>query len=178
MKELGYHPNINARNLVAKSTKAIGVNMPSSANKALQNPFLPEVLRGISSVIHKEKYSMFLSTGETEDGIFDEVKRMVYGSYVDGAILLYSRVNDPIITFLHEQNFPFVIVGKPDEHLNAITHVDNDNFQAGKELTYVLIEHDHEKIAFIGGADDLFVTMDREAGYVAALEEAGLADVP
>lgn len=31
MKELGYHPNVNARNLVAKSTKAIGVIMPSSA---------------------------------------------------------------------------------------------------------------------------------------------------
>lgn len=39
MKELGYHPNVNARNLVAKSTKAIGVIMPSSANVLLQNPF-------------------------------------------------------------------------------------------------------------------------------------------
>lgn len=178
MKELGYHPNINARNLVAKSTKAIGVIMPSSANKALQNPFFPEVLRGISSVIHKEKYSMFLSTGETEDEIFDEVKRMVYGSYVDGVILLYSRVNDPVITFLYERNFPFVIVGKPHEHVNSITHVDNDNYLAGKELTEVLIAHHHEKIAFIGGSDDLFVTMDREAGYEAALKEAGIEKVP
>jgi len=178
MKDLGYHPNIHARNLVAKSTKAIGVVMPSSANKALQNPFFPEVLRGISSVIHKEKYSMFLSTGETESEIFDEVKRMVHGSYVDGVILLYSKVNDPVIAFLYEQNFPFVLVGKPHEHMNAITHVDNDNFLAGKELTNVLIEHGHELIAFIGGSGDLFVTMDREAGYVAALEEAGLKVVP
>jgi len=178
MKELGYHPNVHARNLVAKSTKAIGVIMPSSANKALQNPFFPEVLRGISSEIHKEKYSMILSTGETEKEIFDEVKRLVYGRYVDGVILLYSRMNDPITTFLNEENFPFVLVGKPHEHMDSITHVDNDNYLAGKELTNVLIEQQHKKIAFIGGADDLFVTMDRQAGYVAALKEAGLEVIP
>src|SRR5699024_4987649 len=44
--------------------------------------------------------------------------------------------------------------------------------------TNVLIEQQHKKIAFIGGADDLFVTMDRQAGYVAALKEAGLEVIP
>src|SRR5699024_11657806 len=62
--------------------------------------------------------------------------------------------------------------------MDSITHVDNDNYLAGKELTNVLIEQQHKKIAFIGGADDLFVTMDRQAGYVAALKEAGLEVIP
>ncbi|MBP1969352.1 DNA-binding LacI/PurR family transcriptional regulator [Virgibacillus natechei] len=174
MKEMGYHPNVNARNLVAKSTKSIGVIIPSPADKALQNPFFPEVLRGISSVIHKMHYSMFLSTGESEKEIFEEVQRMVHGSYIDGVILLYSRVDDRVTEFLHKQNFPFVIVGKPYEYTNEITHVDNDNYQAGKDITNSLIEQGHEKIAFIGGANDLFVTIDREAGYEAALTDANL----
>lgn len=174
MKELGYHPNINARNLVAKSTKAIGVIMPSSANRALQNPFFPEILRGISSVIHDVSYSMFLSTGETEEEIFKEVQRMVYGSYVDGVILLYSRVEDKVTNFLREQGFPFVIVGKPDRFETEITHVDNDNFKAGKEITTHLIEMGHERIGFIGGSRELLVTREREGGYEAALREAGI----
>lgn len=174
MKELGYHPNINARNLVAKSTKAIGVIMPSSADKALQNPFFPEVLRGIGSVTHKLQYSMMLSSGQTEEEIFQEVERMVYGSYVDGVILLYSRVNDRVTNFLKEQKFPFVIIGKPYENVNEITHVDNDNFTAGKDITKHLIEQGHERIAFIGGSKELFVTIDREEGYEAALNESGL----
>lgn len=174
MKELGYHPNINARNLVAKSTKAIGVIMPSSADKALQNPFFPEILRGIGSVTHAMQYSMTLSSGQTEEEIFAEVQRMVFGSYVDGVILLYSRLNDLVTNFLRERNFPFVIVGKPYGNINEITHVDNDNFTAGKEITKHLIDQGHEKIAFIGGSRDLFVTMDREAGYEAAVKEAGL----
>ncbi|WP_188454195.1 LacI family DNA-binding transcriptional regulator [Virgibacillus oceani] len=175
MKNLGYHPNVNARNLVAKSTKAIGVIMPSSADKALQNPFFPEILRGIGSVTHDMQYSLTLSTGETDEEILDEVQRMVYGSYVDGVILLYSRLNDSVMNFLMEKSFPFVIVGKPYDYISEITHVDNDNFSAGKEITNHLIKQGHKKIAFIGGSRDLFVTMDREAGYEAAMKEAGLS---
>ncbi|WP_042222328.1 LacI family DNA-binding transcriptional regulator [Oceanobacillus manasiensis] len=178
MKELGYHPNVNARNLVAKSTKAIGVILPSSADKSLQNPFFPEVLRGIGSITHKMQYSMTLSSGDTEDEIFNEVERMVYGSYVDGVILLYSRVNDRITDFLIETNFPFVIVGKPYDNVSNITHVDNDNFKAGKDITSYLIKQGHERIAFIGGAKNLFVTVDREAGYEAAMREAGIPENP
>ncbi|GAB3068864.1 LacI family DNA-binding transcriptional regulator [Virgibacillus ainsalahensis] len=174
MKELGYHTNINARNLVVKSTKAIGVIMPSPADKALQNPFFPEILRGIGSVTHDMQYSITLSSGQTEDEIFSEVERMVFGRSVDGVILLYSRLNDRVMHFLRENNFPFVIVGKPYKNINEITHVDNDNFIAGKEITQYLIGQGHEKIAFIGGSRDLFVTMDRETGYTAALEEAGI----
>ncbi|MBP2078858.1 LacI family DNA-binding transcriptional regulator [Oceanobacillus polygoni] len=174
MKDLGYHPNINARNLVAKSTKAIAVIMPSSADKALQNPFFPEILRGIGSITHSMQYSITLSSGQTEAEIFEEVQRLVHGSYVDGVILLYSRLEDRVTSFLREMKFPFVIVGKPYENMNEITHVDNDNFVAGKEITRHLIENGHEKVAFIGGSKELFVTIDREAGYEAALQEAGL----
>src|SRR5690625_423155 len=172
MKEMGYHPNISARNLVAKSTKSIGVILPSSADKALQNPFFPEILRGIGSIAYDMEYTITLSSGKTEEEIYQEVKRMVYGSYVDGIILLYSLVNDPVTAFLHERNFPFVIVGKPYEYMNEITHVDNDNLTAGREITEYLIEQGHRKIAFIGGSKDLFVTIDRETGYDQSLESA------
>ena len=174
MDVLGYHPNVNARNLVAKSTKALGVIMTSSADKALQNPFFPEILRGIGSVAHHMGYSITLSTGITEEEILDEVKRMVYGSYVDGIMLLYSKIDDPIMDFLYEQNFPIVIVGKPYKNINEITHVDNDNIEAGHEITRHLIELGHEKIAFVGGFLDLIVTRDRLQGYKNALQEAQL----
>ncbi|MFD1849071.1 LacI family DNA-binding transcriptional regulator [Oceanobacillus bengalensis] len=177
MRELGYHPNIHARNLVAKSSKAIGVILPSSADKALQNPFFPEVLRGIGSVTHEREYAMVLSSAQNGEEIMSEVRRMVFGRYVDGLILLYSRINDPVTEFLNEQDFPYVIVGKPYENINTVTHVDNDNFTAGKEITKYLIDQGHEYIAFIGGSRELFVTVDREAGYEAALKEAGLPNI-
>ncbi|MFC7322451.1 LacI family DNA-binding transcriptional regulator [Halobacillus campisalis] len=174
MKEMGYHPNANARNLANRSTQSLGVVMPSSADKALQNPFFPEVLRGISAVAHEMDYSILLCTGETDEQMLEAVERMVYSNRTDGIILLYSQVNDPIMAFLIEQNFPFVVVGKPSERVDEITHVDNDNVRAGKEITNHLIEIGHECIAFIGGSTDRIVTIDRMKGYESALEEAGL----
>lgn len=174
MKDLGYHPNINARNLAVRSSQSIGVIMPSSADVALQNPFFPEVLRGIGSYLHDVEYSLYVSTGGDEETTYEEVQRMVNGNRVDGIILLYSRMNDPIQNFLMEKKFPFVIVGKPSENESEITYVDNNNIQASKDLTNHLIELGHQHIAFIGGSKELTVTVDRLTGYQSAIKEAAL----
>ncbi|WP_082234674.1 LacI family DNA-binding transcriptional regulator [Halobacillus massiliensis] len=174
MKQMGYHPNVNARNLASRSTQTLGIVMPFSADKSLQNPFFPEVLRGISSIAHKQNYSISISTGETDQEILDSVERMVYGNRIDGVILLYSQVNDPVFHFLLEKDFPFVIVGKPTERTDEITHVDNDNVKSGSEITKHLIDLGHKRIGFIGGSPDLMVTVDRLKGYQEALKAASL----
>ncbi|MGG0253599.1 LacI family DNA-binding transcriptional regulator [Bacillus toyonensis] len=174
MSELGYHPNLNARNLANQTTKTLGLVMPSSASKAFQNPFFPEVIRGISSFAHVEGYALYMSTGETEDEIFNGVVKMVQGRQIGGIILLYSRENDRIIQYLHDQNFPFVLIGKPYDRKDEITYVDNDNYTAAREVAEYLISLGHKQVAFIGGGSDLLVTRDRLAGMSDALK---LADI-
>ncbi|WP_216827701.1 LacI family DNA-binding transcriptional regulator [Alkalihalobacterium elongatum] len=175
MKELGYHPNLNARSLANKSTKTIGVVMPNSAKIAFQNPFFPEVIRGISTKAHQEGYGLYLSTGQTEEEIYEEVKQMVYGGRVDGILLLYSRVDDKIMPFLIEQGFPFVLIGRPyDIDEDQVTFVNNDNFKAAKTVTEYLMLLGHEKIGFIGGNLDYVVTIDHLKGYKQALINANI----
>lgn len=174
MSELGYHPNLHARSLANQTTKTIGLVMPSSASKVFQNPFFPEVIRGISSFAHGEDYSLYMSTGETEEEIFQGVVKMVQGRQIGGIILLYSRMNDRIAQYLHEQNFPFVLIGKPYERKEEITYIDNDNYAAAREVTEYFLSLGHKQIAFIGGDSDLLVTKDRLAGMSDALK---LADI-
>lgn len=116
-----------------------------------------------------------MSTGEAESEILREVMQMVQGRRVDGLILLYSKIDDPVLAYLKEQNIPFVVVGKPFKDSEYITYVDNDNFKAGKEATEYLIELGHNRIAFIGGSLDLVVTIDRLTGYDKAIQGAGIA---
>jgi DNA-binding LacI/PurR family transcriptional regulator len=172
MESLGYHPNFNARSLANRSTQAIGLVMPSSAEKAFQNPFFPEVMRGISTKAHEMGFALYVSTGMTEDEIYDGVIGMVQGRRVDGIVLLYSRVDDRIIEYLVENDFPFVLVGKPFKDEDQICHVDNDNFKASLEVTEHLIDLRHERIAFVGGNRNLVVTKDRLLGYEQALHRA------
>ncbi|MDQ0230764.1 LacI family DNA-binding transcriptional regulator [Metabacillus malikii] len=174
MEELGYYPNFQARSLAAKSTQSIGVIMPNSAYHAFQNPFFPEVLRGISKNAHANKYGIYLSTGSTSEEIYTEVASMVQGRRVDGVILLYSRINDKTMKFLQEMDFPFTVVGRPFQNEERITYVDNDNIFITKEVTNYLIDLGHRNIAFVGGSAEFVVTLDRLNGYKLALNEAGI----
>ncbi|WP_059171743.1 LacI family DNA-binding transcriptional regulator [Bacillus sp. FJAT-27445] len=174
MERLGYYPNLQARSLAAKSTRTIGVIMPASAEKAFQNPFFPEVLRGISKQAHATKYGIYLSTGSTQAEIHEEVVSMVMGRRVDGIVLLYSRIKDRTMEYLRESGFPFTVVGRPYKNKNSITYVDNDNVGITKQMTEYLIKLGHTKIAFVGGNPDFVVTVDRLKGYKEALAEAGI----
>lgn len=174
MKKLGYHPNFQARSLVVRSTETIGIVMPNSATQALQNPFFPEVLRGISMKAHEDKFGVYLTTGMTDEEILQQVVSMVQGGRVDGIILLYSKTDDKIMNYLLDKKFPFTVIGRPHMNAERITYVDNDNIYITKQVTDYLINLGHRKIAFIGVNYDHVFTIDRLQGYKQALEEAGL----
>lgn len=170
MDEMGYHPNHQAQSLGSNITKTIGVIMPGSTNHSFQNPFFLEIIRGISNLANEKSFDILILTGTTEQEISDRVKRMVQGRKIDGFILLYSKSNDQITDYLLAKNFPFTIVGKPYKKIDSISHVDNDNIQAAKEMVDYFIDKGHQQIAFIGGNPNHVVTMDRLQGYREALQ--------
>lgn len=174
MEDLGYHPNLNARSLAIQSTQTIGIVMPSSGDVVFQNPFFPSVLQGISEGAREKNYALHMTTGKLEKETFEAVINMVQGKRVDGMILLNSKVEDKVISYLRKIDFPFVIIGKPSKHLEEITHVDNDNVRAMREATEYLIDLGHRDIAFIGGSLELMVTVDRLNGYKQALKNANI----
>ncbi|MBP3038811.1 LacI family DNA-binding transcriptional regulator [Bacillaceae bacterium Marseille-Q3522] len=174
MKELDYHPNFIARSLANQSTQAIGLVMPSFRGTVFQNPFFSVVLQGLSEGAHQKQYTLSMTTGKTDEEIYDGVVRMVQGGTVDGVILLYAKIEDKVLSYLQNQQTPFVVIGKPYINVEDITHVDNNNFRAMKEATEYLIQLGHERIAFVGGNVHFTVTVERLLGYEKALREAGL----
>ncbi|KAB7665140.1 LacI family DNA-binding transcriptional regulator [Bacillus sp. B1-b2] len=174
MEELGYHPNLQARSLVVKSTKTIGIIMPNSTERVLENPFFPEVLRGICLEARKSQFGIYLTTGATEEEILQEVIEMVQGKRVDGIILLYSKTNDQIMDYLLQNKFPFTVIGRPFQNAERISYVDNDNVYITKEITEYLIGLGHRSIAFIGANMEMVFTIDRLSGYKQALKENGI----
>jgi len=171
MEELGYYPNMNARNLVAKQSNAIGLVIRSVENTFL-NPFFPEVIRGISVAAQQEGFSIFMGMGRDAEEEKACAVKMVQGRQVDGVVLLHSRANDPLLPYLKQMQFPFVVVGRPKE--KQTTYVDNDNVEGAAEATDYLIRKGHTSIAFLGGSMEYIVTVDRLDGYRKALAAAGL----
>ena len=174
MDRLGYYPNFQAQSLAGKNTRAIGVILPNAAFHSFQNPFFSDVLLGISMSANKHEYGIYLSTSASEESIYEEVVRMVQGKRVDGILLLYSRKNDKLLTYLNKVNIPFTVVGRPYEKEQQITYVDNDNIQTSIDVTNYLLKAGHRSIAFIGGNQQFVVTVDRLKGYKKALGKAGI----
>lgn len=170
MKELNYHPNIIARSLANQSTQIIGVIIPGNGENALQNPFYPEILRGISSMAYKYKYNILISYANNLDEEDQTLKQFVGGRIAEGIILLASRVSDPSVNELLSTNFPFVVVGKPEKE-HEVNWVDNNNFAVGYELTKHFIDTGCREIAFLGVSSDYIVTIDRLNGYKKALSD-------
>ena len=169
MKELNYHPNLNARSLVSSYTQVIGLVLPDDSDAFYQNPFFPSVLRGIAQVASENHYAIQIATGKDEKERLNAISQMVYGKRVDGLIFLYAQENDPLVKLVSEEQFPFLILGKSLSPF--IPLVDNDNIQAGFDATEYCIKQGCNRIAFIGGAKKLYVTQDRLTGYEQALQE-------
>ena len=172
MKELNYHPNLNARSLVSSYTQVIGLVLPDDSDAFYQNPFFPSVLRGIAQVASENHYAIQIATGKDAKERLNAISQMVYGKRVDGLIFLYAQENDPLVQLVVEEQFPFLILGKSLSPF--IPLVDNDNIQAGFDATEYFIKKGCSRIAFIGGTKKLFVTQDRLTGYELALQEHNL----
>lgn len=174
MDRMGYYPNFQAQSLAGRNTQTIGIIMPNSAYHSFGNPFFSEVLRGISIYASEKKYGLYLSTSATEEHMYEEVVAMVQGKRVDGILMLYSRKNDKLMTYLEGATIPLTVIGRPYKKSNRITFVDNDNIDTTKKITSHLIKLGHRRIGFIGGSLEFVVTIDRLQGYKDALKEAGI----
>ncbi|MFD3259855.1 LacI family DNA-binding transcriptional regulator [Paenibacillus lentus] len=177
MEQLGYHPNIMAKSLVSKTTNSICIMLPKSAEELFSNYFFMELIRGIVTQASRLGYDVLISSGANEKEEVEGVSRLLNGRRVDGVILLYSRTEDPVIDFLHENGHPFVLIGRSDQYSDILS-VDTDNVQASYDATKHLISLGHERIGFVSGPPELVVSKDRLKGYMKALADAGLESRP
>ena len=169
MASLNYHPNVNARSLASNKTNVIGVVLPKDSDIFYQNSFFPAVIRGISQTAADHQYSIQLCTGKDTNQRLAILKDTILGKRVDGLVFLYGEIEDPLVEFAIDQEFPAVVIGKTLSPL--ISFVDNNNEKAGFDATEYIIQKGAKSIAFIGGRDQLFVSRDRLKGYEKALKK-------
>lgn len=178
MDEIGYRPNLTARGLVNRTTRTIGVILPVSQGEAFQNTFFLSMIRGISKACNEKRYMVSIASGTTEAELLESIQTMSQGGRVDGFIVLYSKKDDPVIEYLHQEKVPFAMIGKPYKYENEMLYVDNDNVIAGKDAANYLLQLGHQKIVFIGEDTKQMVIRERLKGYSEALEDVGIAVKP
>lgn len=170
IEQLNYHPNIIAQSLANSSTRILGLILPNNEESLFKNPFFTQIMTGISVYAQKKGYYIMYAFSSSQKEELNFIKSYTNSKIVDGIILLTSRSNDKCINYLDKQNYPFVVVGRP-ENADGVLWVDNDNYKAMYDAVSNLISKGHTNIGFISGPMDFNFSRDRLLGYTQALKD-------
>lgn len=176
IEQLGYSPNLLARNLKTNQSGLIGLVVPTvKPGRLKDNPFYWDLLAGIEEFARDRNFHIILSGFDETEESFSFVKER----QLDGLIIVGARERSSAIERILELGIPFVFV---DNYLRnpELYQVSLDDRLGGWLATKHLLELGHKKIAVLIGDIPLEnihhygVLQERWFGYRTALEEAGI----
>src|SRR5215469_1616507 len=175
IEEQGFVPSITASGLASGRRSLIGMLVPS-----FTWPQIPELMSGVAEVVEQTPYELVLySMKETKNlkEIRSEViKRVLATQLTAGLLAAYPGEASEDLTRLYKQGFPVVIID--DQREQTTPWVGTDNVTGAYIAVRHLIGLGHRRIAHIQGPHDYLVSHERYAGYLQALQEAGIAPDP
>ena len=166
-KSYGYISNMSAKSLRESKTNTIGLIVPN-----ISNDFFSTLALHIERIMSQHSYSVFIcNTGNSIEKEKDYFK-ILYGRGVDG-IICSSGLNlftDELTT----NDIPIVCIDRYSQNTKNIPTILNDECHGGFLATEHLIQKGCRKILFIGFHTNNPDYIDREKGYLQALETYSL----
>ncbi len=168
----GYTLNQSARALRLRSAGAILVALPD-----IGNPFFSAVLDAIEREAARRGYGVLVANRFARDN--SEILRDYFLSNRADGLLLLDGSMDPqqLAAFTRPPvNLPLIVACEsiPGAPFHTVI---TDNFYAAKQATLYLLQLGHTRIGHIRGPAGNVLSCEREAGFVAAIADAG-ARVP
>ncbi|GAA5206402.1 LacI family DNA-binding transcriptional regulator [Streptomyces thinghirensis] len=173
LDELGYRPNVAARNLRAGRTGLIGLAIPE-----LYSPYFGELA---SLIVHAAQDRSWTVVIDQTFGDPEAEQRLLDGAggrLVDGLIISPWALGPEELTD-RSRDVPVVLLGERQPH-GLADRVAVDNVLAADEATTHLLESGRRRIAAIGPQPHLRneTARQRLEGYRRAIERAGLRPDP
>lgn len=167
IERLDYRPNAVARGLASRKSTTIGIIVPD-----VTNVYFSELARGIDDVAQMYNYQIILTNSDEKNT--SNVFESLLGKQVDGILYMGNIIDDSLREKIEKNNVPVVLSGSVDAE-KQLPSVNIDYISAVYDVTKRLIEHGHQKIAFVSGPlDETINTEFKFKGYQKALAEVGL----
>lgn len=168
VEELGFRTNMVARTLKTKSSNDIALIIPD-----INNPFYPELARGVEDAANKADLTVYLCN--------DDRKRAKERNYIEslikknicGLILVKPQISmEEIREISSSVAVVLVDVGMSLQGGCGVLNVDDAGGMAqGMELLY---EKGHRKIAFVSGLMESLSAYNRYNAYLEFLQKKGI----
>ena len=172
-KENNYKPNFNAISLKNRSTKTIGVILPT-----MLNYFFAQVFKGIEKTAIANGYKVITTISNESLTKENEIVEMLSNGTIDGFIVSLSKETELENDYSHLQDtidngIPIVMFDRVAQNIEC-DKVITDDYSGAIDTVKFLYKKGHKKIAFATTMSNLHIGQQRLEGYKKGLENVGL----
>ncbi|MEM9204409.1 MAG: LacI family DNA-binding transcriptional regulator [Actinomycetota bacterium] len=165
-EELGYRPNLHARNLAQQRTKTLGMIIND-----IHNPFFAEVVNGVELAAEEQGFDVLILNGGREADRERRAVEMHLQFQVEALVLVGPKLADDDIVRA-SYVVPTVVVAAGRDHPAVDTITTDDELGAQLAVEH-LVALGHTDIVHIDGATNISA-VPRARGYEKAMRSAGL----
>jgi LacI family transcriptional regulator len=175
--EVGYAPSPLAQALVTRSSRIIGVIVND-----IVDPYFAEIVRGVEDVAGRMGYLVMVCNAERRPEAELEYITALREYHAEGLVFAGSGTIETgpdhaalsaQVDALRERGAKVVALARRNFAAHLV-HVDNT--AAAYDITDYLISLKHERIAWVNGPAGLHTSREREDGFIAAMQAAGLPE--
>jgi len=168
IKTLKFQPSLIAQSLRRQNSAVIGLIVTD-----IQNPFYPELVRGIEDEVQKRGYSLILCNSAEDSAREESYLNYLASHRADGIIICASGIIDRHRKKVESFNGHIVLVNVNQDDLKIPT-VSSDDTKGGALAGLHLAKCGYSKIIYIGNAREKF---DGSPRFKGAKSGAGLTPV-
>ncbi len=150
----------------------IGLVIPRSTSAFFTDPYFPQLTQGVAFACnnHHLTLSLFLVGNQEDEN--EITPRLLRRGMLDGILVQSGTSDDMLFRRLISSQIPLLVLGRPFEE-KSVNYIDVDNVSASKNATSHLIKLGYQRIGMITGAIYSSTSVDRQAGFLQAMAEAG-----
>lgn len=166
---LDYRVNPFARRLKTQRSQSVGILLPT-----LSISFYGYIFTAMDKVFRENGYHTIISCYSSDHGLERDYLNFLIGTGVDGLIYLPENLTaEEFWEITANRGIPVVQVDREIPGITADAVLTDNTESACRAVTH-LIRGGHRRIAAITGPSSLQTARERIAGYLRALEEAGI----
>lgn len=172
-ERLGYTPNMAARNLAKRRSNIIGLVLSEIRETDSNGNIIFRILIGAKNLCAERDYELLIINTDVKKQHTKKLAQLCKERQIAGVIMYGLKPGDPYFQEIAETELPCIAIDIKMKGQNIST-VTTDNIAAVKEVINYLYSKGHRHIGFINGLKEAAVSVYRETGYRAAMEELGL----
>lgn len=169
-KKNNYFPNIVAQNLRTNKTDTIGLMVPE-----LANPYFADIASTIVCEARRYNYTTIVIDSAENTTIEKNGISSLMSRQVEGIIAVPCGEEPSLFEEINRKYLPVILIDRYFTE-SSLPYVTTNNYLGSIEAINHLIMNGHSQIACIQGVTSSLPNKKRVAGYLAALEKAGIRD--